>query len=48
MLEMDHFVHLIICRLSEKKNRKKRNVQTGFDHLSDSGGIIYIGKCYQI
>ena len=32
----------------EKKNRKKRNVQTGFDHLSDSGGIIYIGKCYQI
>ena len=25
----------------KKKKRKKRNVQTGFDHLSDSGNHLY-------
>ena len=27
MLEIDHFVHLIICRLSEKKKNKKEKKQ---------------------
>ena len=31
MLEIDHFVHLIICRLSEKKNKKGKKQKKLFN-----------------